>query len=238
MLRESFELEEIMSVSVTNVDVTYGSGRNVTRALINVSASFEAGKLTLVMGPSGSGKTTLLTLLGCILTPDKGVVELLGHNVSELQEPSRAILRRRHIGYVFQAFRLFRSLTAMDNVLLALDISGYRGRTARQMAEQALEDVGLGSKRTHKPDELSGGEKQRVAIARALVKDPSIILADEPTAALDSVSGENIAQTLFSLAIDQNRTVVVVSHDIRLIPYAHQRVTLYDGEISDAQQTL
>ncbi|HEY6334170.1 MAG TPA: ABC transporter ATP-binding protein [Blastocatellia bacterium] len=206
------------------------------RPLEGISANFHPGQLTLIMGPSGSGKTTLLSLLGCILTPDRGQVTIMDAPVARLSEDSRTRIRRRHIGYVFQAFRLFRSLSALENVLTALEISGVRGKPARQAGMSALEAMGLSDKWRLKPGEMSGGQKQRVAIARALVNDPPIILADEPTASLDSHSGAQIAETLKLLAAEQGRLVVVVSHDPRWAHLSDRTLTLEDGRIiSDSE---
>src|SRR5262245_61742208 len=192
--------------------------------------------MTLVMGPSGSGKTTLLSVIGCLLTPDCGAMSLMGRSAAGLSEKAKGELRRRTIGYVFQAFRLFRSLTALENVLVALEIAGCHGRRAHAIALQALERVGLAGKLRLKPDELSGGEKQRVAIARALVNNPPVILADEPTASLDSVAGAQIAELLLKLAEEEKRLVVVVSHDPRWLSFGHRSVILRDGQVVEDQR--
>ncbi len=157
----------------------------------------------------------------------------MGCAVAKLAEEARGALRRQTIGYVFQAFRLFRSLSALENVLLALEISGVRGKPAQQTARVALQKVGLAEKWRLKPGEMSGGEKQRVAIARALVNDPPIILADEPTASLDSVAGEQVVKLLLRLAEEDGRLVAVVSHDPRWLSFGHRAVTLRDGQVSE-----
>ncbi len=212
-----------------NVSVEYGNGRAMAYALEDVSVAFHKGKLTLLMGPSGSGKTTLLSVLGCLVTPNKGQVSVLGNEVTHLPESQKTDLRRQKIGYVFQAFRLFRALTAIENILLAMELSGRTGRQAREAAQAALAAVGLENKGHLLPKEMSGGEKQRVAIARALINDPPIILADEPTASLDSKSGNQVAELLLSLAEKENRLVVVVSHDNRWLPLCHRKVVLQNG---------
>lgn len=183
------------------------------------------------MGPSGSGKTTLLSLLGCLLTPDEGSVYVEGNEVSKLNERERTRMRRK-IGFVFQAFRLFQSLPALENVLISAEISGTRSEHIKR-AKELLADLGLGTKLKLKPDELSGGEKQRVAIARALLLNPSILLADEPTASLDAKAGTQISEILRNLAVGQQRTVVVVSHDHRWINFAHRTIVLEDGRPVD-----
>src|SRR5262245_57375580 len=217
------------SLVADNVSVEYGAGRATVFALEDVSVAFQSGKLTLLMGPSGSGKTTLLSALGCLMTPQRGSVKVLGREVTRLSESEKTELRRRKIGYVFQAFRLFRSLTALENILLAMELSGRAGRPARQTAQDALTAVGLANKGHLLPKEMSGGEKQRVAIARALINDPPIILADEPTASLDSKSGNQVAELLLGLAENENRLVIVVSHDNRWAPLCHRKITLQNG---------
>jgi putative ABC transport system ATP-binding protein len=220
-------------LATENVTVTYGSGSSAVHALDSVSLAFDAGRLTLVTGPSGSGKTTLLSVLGCLLTPDGGAVYLQDRPVADLSERQRGNIRKQFIGYVFQAFRLFRSLSALENILVALEISGCRGRQARETAQGVLAAVGMADKWRLKPNELSGGEKQRVAIARAIVNDPPIILADEPTASLDSSSGEQIAELLLKLAEEEKRLVLVVSHDSRWLPFCHRTIEMRDGRIVD-----
>ena len=201
------------------------------RALCDVSLSFPAGSLSLVMGPSGSGKTTLLSVLGCLLMPDDGSVFVNGKDVTVATEEERTTIRREQLGFVFQAFRLFESLTAFDNVALSWEIAGQKGKQARDKAEQCLDLLEMKNKKHLKPGELSGGEKQRVAIARALMRDPKILLADEPTASLDSKTGELIAGILRGIAQEQRRTVVVVSHDERLRAFATNVVCLRDGRV-------
>jgi len=216
-----------------NVSLSYGSNGTRVRALEDVSLSFAAATLTLIMGPSGSGKTTLLSLLGCLLTPDHGSVFVDGAEVASLDERERTQLRRGQIGFIFQAFRLFHALSAFENVMIGAEIAGARGPQSSGEARRLLENLGLGDKLNLKPKALSGGEKQRVAIARALLPNPKILLADEPTAALDAGAGRQIGQILHDLAEQQKRTLVVVSHDHRWANFAHRTVVLEDGRIVD-----
>ena len=220
-------------VSVSNISVTYGKGAAAVLALDDVSLNFARGEMALVMGPSGSGKTTLLSVLGCLLTPDAGDVRVMGQSVGNLPQATRGALRQKSIGYVFQAFRLFRSLNALENVMIALEIAGRPRREARTLAAEALDSVGIGSKQRQRPDELSGGEKQRVAIARALVNDPAILLADEPTASLDSTAGGQIAEMLMKIAREEERLVVVVSHDPRLVQFGNRILSMQDGRVKE-----
>lgn len=218
-------------LSVNRLGVTIGSGQASARALSNVSLAFPAGVLSLVMGPSGSGKTTLLSVLGCLLRPQDGSVLVNGRDVTALTEDERTRIRREQIGFIFQSFRLFKSLTAIENVMLALEIAGAEQQHARSKAELLLEKLELSEKKHLRPDELSGGEKQKVAIARALLREPKIILADEPTASLDSQAGELITRILHDIAEERRCTVVIVSHDERLRVFARNIIGLRDGEV-------
>ena len=218
-------------LAAKNVSVFYGSNGTRVRALNDVSLSFASGALTLIMGPSGSGKTTLLSLLGCLLTPNNGSVFVDGAEVASLGQGERTELRRRKISFIFQAFRLFHSLSAFENVMISAEIAGARDQQRSDAARKLLENLGLGDKLHLKPKALSGGEKQRVAVARALLSDPKILLADEPTAALDSVAGRQIGEILRDLAEQQKRTIVVVSHDHRWASFAHRTVVLEDGRL-------
>ncbi len=220
-------------LSVDGINVTLGKGDASVRALSDVSLAFPIAGVTLIMGPSGSGKTTLLSVLGCLLKPQGGRVTVNGKEVTELKEDELSNIRREQIGFVFQAFRLFDSLTALDNVALAMEVCGKRRQDVLSKAEKYLDDLGLGGKKHLKPDEMSGGEKQRVAIARALVREPKILLADEPTASLDSKAGEAIAKILREVAEVGQRTVVIVSHDERLRGFAKNVVALRDGKVAE-----
>jgi putative ABC transport system ATP-binding protein len=207
----------------------YREGAAELRALSDVDLEIRAGQLTLLMGPSGSGKTTLLSILGCILRSSAGTLELLGQEVTALPEAELPRVRRESIGFVFQGFNLFPTLTAAENVALAMDVRGIRGQSARNRAEELLIQVGLKDRMRAFPADLSGGQKQRVAIARALAGNPPIVLADEPTAALDSTSGRAVIELLQSLAHRHNRAVVMVTHDPRVLSYGDRILHLEDG---------
>lgn len=217
--------------SVSGVGKTYGAGAAAVRALQHVSLAINAGELVLLEGPSGSGKTTLLSILGCILKPTAGSVKIGGREVSGLPEHRLPEVRLRHIGFVFQFFNLLPALSARENVQMPLDLRGVSSREAQQKAARLLERVGLGAKMNALPDALSGGEKQRVAIARAVACDPDLLLADEPTAALDSESGRGIMGLLRDFGHERERAVVAVSHDPRLREFADRVVRLEDGHI-------
>ena len=209
----------------------YREGATELRALQGVDLEVRAGELTMLMGPSGSGKTTLLSILGCILRATEGKLEIMGEDVGSLPERELPRIRRAAFGFVFQGFNLFPTLTAAENVALALDVRGVQGSTAKTQGEKLLAAVGLSEKAHSFPADLSGGQKQRVAIARALAGDPPILLADEPTAALDSVSGRTVIELLRRLAREDGRAVVMVTHDPRVLPYGDRIIRLEDGRI-------
>jgi putative ABC transport system ATP-binding protein len=221
-----------MSESVIDaVDVVkfLGHGAGRVQALKGVNLSLRGGELVLLMGPSGSGKTTLLSILGCLMTPTSGVVRVRGRPIADLDPEALARIRRNHIGFIFQSYHLFPTLTAEDNVRLALDVR--RERPQREAARDVLATVGLAHKTKAFPRELSGGEQQRVAIARAIVGKASAILADEPTGALDAQNGQAIMTLLAGIAKDQSRGVLVVTHDPRILPFASRIVHIEDGRI-------
>ena len=208
-----------------------GSGAGEVHALRGIDLSLHRGELTLLMGPSGSGKTTLLLILGCMLTPTAGTVTLCGTATSDADKEGLAKLRRDHVGFVFQSYHLFPTLTAAQNVQLALDIRHERGRRARKRAREALDRVGLAHKAGTRPNELSGGEQQRVAIARAIVANPSIVLADEPTSSLDGDNGKTVMRLLADAAHERGQAVLVVTHDPRIVPFADRIIHIEDGRI-------
>jgi putative ABC transport system ATP-binding protein len=222
------------SVSVRNVSKTYAQGEAAMRALDGVDLDVSRSELALLMGPSGSGKTTLLSIMGCILRPTGGTVHVMGRDVTSLREQELPRVRLEQIGFVFQGFNLFPTLTAEANVALALELKGAARREARRRAAALLEQVGLGPKRDSYPADLSGGQKQRVAIARAIAGDPPIVLADEPTASLDTESGHVVMDLLRALAHERDRSVVIVTHDNRMLTYADRIVRMEDGRITDA----
>jgi len=216
----------------------YREGTTELRALQGVDLEVRAGELTLLMGPSGSGKTTLLSILGCILRASDGRLEILGEDVGSLPESHLPRIRREAIGFVFQGFNLFPTLSAAENVALALDVRGIRGAVAQKRGEELLAEVGLAQKARSFPADLSGGQKQRVAIARALAGDPPILLADEPTAALDSTSGRTVIELLQRLAHEHGRAVVMVTHDPRVLSFGDRIIHLEDGRIVKEERNV
>jgi putative ABC transport system ATP-binding protein len=210
-------------------DLGEGDGR--VRALKGVSLALFPGELTLLMGPSGSGKTTLLSILGCIMTPGAGSLMVAGESADGLGAEQLSDIRRRHLGFVFQSFNLFPTLSALDNVKIGLDVRGIPEAESDVRARAALHDVGLDHRLNSFPGTLSGGEKQRVAIARALASSPSIILADEPTSALDAENGQAIMELLAAIA-RKDRAVLAVTHDPRTMPFADRVIEIEDGCIT------
>jgi putative ABC transport system ATP-binding protein len=219
-------------IEAANVSRSYGSGPARVQALKAANLTLIGGELTVLMGPSGSGKTTLLSILGCMLAPTSGTLRVCGTSTSGARPAELAKIRRQHIGFVFQSYHLFSTLTAAENVLLALDVRGERGPKAVAKAQEVLASVGLTSKMSSFPRQLSGGEQQRVAIARAIVAEPSAILADEPTAALDSVNGHATMTILSAIAKERRRAVLVVTHDPRLFEFADRIVHIQDGSLT------
>jgi len=211
---------------------TYTEGASVVPAIRGVDLDVYPGEVVMLVGPSGSGKTTLLSLMGCILSATSGSVRIAGKEVGKLSEKELPRIRLEHIGFVFQGFNLFPTLTAGENVELMLDLKGARGEAAHARARDLLEQVGLGEKYASFPSDLSGGQKQRVAVARALAGDPEIVLADEPTAALDSKTGSNVMEMMRRLAHERGRAVAVVTHDSRVMRFADRTVRIEDGLIA------
>jgi putative ABC transport system ATP-binding protein len=222
------------AISVRDVTKVYEEGTNKIKVLHGVDFDVEQGEVVLLMGPSGSGKTTLLSIMGCILRATSGSVQIAGREVATMSERELPEIRLQHIGFVFQGFNLFPTLTVGENIELALDLKRIRGKGAKREAHRLLDQVGLGEKYESFPADLSGGQKQRVAIARALSGSPGVILADEPTAALDSHSGRNVMEMMRELAHTHGRGVVVVTHDSRVLEFGDRIVHMEDGRIVES----
>ncbi len=219
------------AIAVQNLEMVFQSRAGQVRVLQNINLDVRQGEVQLLMGPSGSGKTTLLSILAGLLTPTAGNVSLLDQDITRLSRAKLSRFRLENIGFIFQGFNLFPALTAIENVQMALTLKGIRGKAAHQEAQNLLEQVGLGDKVRSLPRDLSGGQKQRVAIARALAGSPKVIMADEPTAALDSHSGHTVIELLRQLARNAGCTVLMVTHDPRLIDIADRVIYLEDGQI-------
>ncbi len=217
------------AITARGVEMVYKSGSERFQALKGIDLEVKSGDVQLLMGPSGSGKTTLLSILAGILTPTAGSVCLLGKEITRLSREETAQFRLENIGFIFQGFNLFPALTASENIEVLLNVKGIRGSSARRQAQVLLEQVGLEDKANQKPSDLSGGQKQRVAIARALAGNPQLIMADEPTAALDSQSGHTVISLIRKLAKEEGCTVLMVTHDPRLIDVADRVAYLEDG---------
>jgi putative ABC transport system ATP-binding protein len=219
-------------LELRHVSKTYGTGAGEVHALSEVDLAVERGSLVAVMGPSGSGKSTLLTIAGSLEEPTSGDVVIDGEALAAMSRNDKARLRRRTVGYVFQDFNLLAGLTAAENVTLPLELDGLSAKKAHLAGMTALEELGLAERASHYPDELSGGERQRVAIARAIVGDRSLLLADEPSGALDSTNGEAVMRMILT-ACHRGVAAVVVTHDAQLASWADRVVFIRDGRVVD-----
>jgi len=219
-------------VAVRGVTKVFEEGSQRVEVLRGVSLEIAPGEVVALEGPSGSGKTTLLSIMGCILTPTRGQVAVDGEPVDMTRPDALRDVRRRSIGFVFQQYNLFPALTAIENVEYSLNVRGVGGRRARAEAERVLERVGLGDRLNFLPRDLSGGQKQRVAIARALAGSPRVILADEPTANLDTAVGEQVLELFRDLAKKENKGLVIVTHDPKVRPVADRVVGIRDGRLA------
>jgi putative ABC transport system ATP-binding protein len=222
-------LPETQSIVVKGLEMTIQSGRQRFPILKGIDWNIQKGNVQLLMGPSGSGKTTLLSVLAGLMTPTAGHVYLLGKDITKMSRSQLAQFRLQNIGFIFQDFNLFPALTAAENVEVALNLKGIKGRAAKHEAQILLESVGLGDKADVKPANLSGGQKQRVAIARALAGNPQLIMADEPTASLDSQNGHAVMELLRQLAKERGCTVLMVTHDPRIQDLADSVAYMEDG---------
>lgn len=218
-------------LELKNITRTYKTGQIRVEALKGIDLSIEEGDFVSIMGPSGSGKSTLLNIIGCLDQPSSGTYQIAGKHVEKLGDGSLADIRNRFIGFVFQSFHLLPDLDAQANVELPLIYRGESGAERRRKAVAALESVGLGGRLHHMPSQLSGGEQQRVAIARAIVGDPALILADEPTGALDSRAGENVMAIFQRLNHEQGKTIVQVTHERNIALYGRRVYHLLDGQM-------
>ena len=224
-----------MILNLQNIYKDYQQEKLVVPVLKDVSLTVEEGEYVAIMGPSGSGKTTLMNIIGCLDRPTSGTYELAGENVLKLKDRELSDLRLKSIGFVFQSFQLMPRESAVENVALPLSYAGVRKKERRSRATKALERVGLGDRVNFRPTQLSGGQEQRVAIARAMVNHPKILLADEPTGALDSKSGEQIME-LFDSLNEEGVTIVMITHDPKIAAKAKRIVRIIDGEIYEGEE--
>lgn len=223
----------MQAIHLDNVTKIYQIGEVETRALDGVSIDFQSGEFTSLVGPSGSGKTTLLQLLGCLDRPNSGTIEINGVDVGTLNPNKRAELRSAEIGFIFQFFALIPVLNAYENVEMPLLLSGVPAKERKQRVTDLLEAVGLGDRMKHRPDQMSGGQQQRVAIARALAPQPLMVLADEPTANLDTANGEQAMEIMQKLNRETGTAFIFATHDPRVVAYARRVVQMQDGRIID-----
>jgi putative ABC transport system ATP-binding protein len=218
-------------LKLENVWKIYKMGEVEVPALKNITVSIRQGDFVTITGASGSGKSTMMNLIGCLDTPSKGSIFLKGQDISKLPESELAILRGKTIGFIFQQYNLIPSMSAFENVILPLEFLEYKTSEAELRARHLLSGMGLADKMHHRPTQLSGGQQQRVSIARSLASNPEIILADEPTGALDSVTGKEVLEMLTRLWKEQGKTIIVVTHDPNIAKYAQTKIELKDGLI-------
>lgn len=218
-------------VRLTDVVKTYVMGDNEVRALQGVSFEIEQGEFLSIMGPSGSGKSTCMNMIGCLDRPTSGLVEINGKQTSKMTEKELAVLRNQTVGFVFQQYHLIAGMNVLENVMLPLKYQHLEVAKRRILAEAALESVGLSERIHHRPHELSGGQKQRVAIARAMVTKPKILLADEPTGALDSVTGKQVMELFRKINHEEGTTIIIVTHDPGIGASTERCIRIFDGKI-------
>lgn len=221
-------------VEITDVVKTYTMGDNEVKALRGVSFTINQGEFVAIMGPSGSGKSTCMNMIGCLDRPTSGKVEINGKETAKMTEKELAILRNQTIGFIFQQYHLIPSMTILENVMLPLKYRKVDRATRMEKSKEALKLVGLGERMSHKPFELSGGQKQRVAIARAMVTEPKILLADEPTGALDTETGHQVMEMFRNINEKNNTTIIIVTHDPRIGISTERCIRILDGKIQDA----
>ena len=223
-------------IEAKNITKTFGTGHTAVKAIDDVSLTVEAGDIILIMGPSGSGKTTLISMLGTLMRPTGGTIWIGGEDISKMSAAKLADLRLHQLGFMFQSFNLLSALTAWQNAAVPLMVAGLPKKQAFQKAKELLEKLQLGERLDNLPKNLSGGEKQRVAVARALANQPTVILADEPTANLDSKTGHEVMQLLCQTACSEGRAVIIVSHDQRLKDVAKRVITIEDGRLTKEER--
>ena len=228
------------AIRMANVTKAFGTADNRTFAVKNVSVELPYGEMVLLVGPSGCGKTTLISLVAGLLDPTEGEVEVLGQNITKMRGGRKVRFRGEQIGFVFQQYNLLPALTAVENACVPLLIAGWPRKRAIEKASDVMNSVGMGNRLKSYPNQLSGGQQQRVAISRALVHDPKLLVCDEPTAALDAVSGRTVMNLIKSVAVQADRAVVVVTHDSRVYDFGDRIVSMSDGSIEriDTPQTF
>ena len=220
-------------VHLDNVVKTYSMGESEVHALRGISFQIEQGEFLSIMGPSGSGKSTCMNMIGCLDRPTSGIVEINGKETAKMTEKELAVLRNQTVGFVFQQYHLIPSMNVLENVMLPLKYAHVEHSERVERAEEALEAIGLGDRLKHRPHELSGGQKQRVAIARAMITQPKILLADEPTGALDSTTGKQVMELFKKINQEQGTTIIIVTHDPRIGESTKRCIRILDGQIQE-----
>ncbi len=218
-------------INIKNISKDFVSGDKLVQALKNIEISINSGELTMITGPSGCGKTTLLSIMSGILTPTTGEVIIEGQNITKLSDNKKIEFRRRNLGFIFQQFNLLTNLTAIENISIPLIADGVNQKIARLKAIEILEQIGMNEQIDKLPSEMSGGQQQRVSIARALIHEPKVIICDEPTSALDAKTGRNVMEVLKQNSLNENRAVIIVTHDYRIFEFANRIIEMDDGKI-------
>jgi putative ABC transport system ATP-binding protein len=224
-----------IAVKCSSVTKDYYSAGTITPALKGIDLEINKGELFMFVGPSGCGKTTLISVIAGILTHDKGEVEVLGTNLKNISDKERTKFRGKNLGFVFQSYNLIPTLTVWENVSVPLRLNGVEGAQLKERSIEVIAQVGLKGKENFRPTQLSGGQQQRVAIARALIHKPSVIVCDEPTSALDKETGQKVMELFRSVALENGRTLIIVTHDNRIFPYADRVATMNDGLVEKIQ---
>jgi len=223
-IRENF-------IELKNVDKSYGNGEARNQVLFDVNLKLPTGELILLIGPSGCGKTTLISIIAGILNPDNGAINLFGNRIDQYNDEGKTNFRKDNVGFIFQQFNLIPTLSVLENVSIPLLINGWKNEDALEKSREVVKLVGLDKRVDFVPNQLSGGQQQRVAIARALVREPKLLICDEPTASLDGTTGQQVMETLKALSVKDDRCVIIVSHDSRIFHYGDRMVKMEDGRI-------
>lgn len=225
-----------LAIKLNDIQKSFGEDQVITQVLFDINLEVYSKDLSMIVGPSGCGKTTLINLIGGILNPDKGSINVFGEEITKLGDDQKTIFRRNNIGFIFQQFNLIPTLNVLENITVPLLINKYSFAKSSELALDIIEKVELSKRVNYFPRQLSGGEQQRVAIARALITNPRLIICDEPTASLDSKTGKAIVEILKQTAINDNKVVIVVTHDTRIFKYADRIIKMDDGRIKSAKR--
>ena len=225
-------------IELKNIDKSFGKGEARNQVLFDINLKLPTGELVLLVGPSGCGKTTLISIIAGILNPDKGVINLFGSHLDSFNDEGKTNFRKDNVGFIFQQFNLIPTLSVLENVSIPLLINGWKNEVALEKSREVVKLVGLDKRVDFVPNQLSGGQQQRVAIARALVREPRLLICDEPTASLDGTTGQQVMETLKELSVKDDRCVIIVTHDSRIFHYGDRMVNMEDGKIISNERVI